>query len=89
MFSQDSYEWDQATKAELKSIEENDVWPLVDKPLAKREEKKLNIIDSRWFFTRKTGENGKKTICKARLVIRGFKDINMYELEETYAHVTR
>ena len=66
-------------------MKENDVWELVDRPLDK---KKLNIIDSRWVFTRKTGENDKR-MYKARLVIRGCKDKKVYELKETYAPVTR
>ena len=69
-------------------MENNDVWILVDRPDSKREQKEANIIDSRWVFKRKFGENG-KVDYKARLVIRGFKDKRVYELRETYAPVSR
>ena len=61
---------------------------LVDRPLDKKEEKKFNIIGSKWVFTKKAGHNGQK-IFKSRLVIRGFKDCRIYELKETYAAVSR
>ena len=69
-------------------MNENNVWEIVDRPLNKREEKNLNKVDSRWVFTRKTGD-GEKELFKARLVIRGFKDKSIYELTEIYAPVTR
>ena len=40
------------------------------------------------MFKIKTDTNEKKNF-KARLVIRGFKDTNEYELRETYALVSR
>jgi hypothetical protein len=61
---------------------------LVDKPPVMTDGKRLNLIDSRWVFKRKVFENN-KTKFKARLVIRGFKDRNMYGLSETYAPVSR
>ena len=59
MVSPNSLEWKEAIEEELNSMKENDVWLLADRPVDKKEEKKVNIIDSRWVFTRKTGENGK------------------------------
>lgn len=49
---------------------------------------KLNIIDGKWVFKRKSEADG-NVRHKARLVIRGFKDKNVYELRETYAPVLR
>ena len=46
------------------------------------------ILDSRWIFKRKVDESGIVKF-KARLVIRGFKDKNNYDLRETYAPVSR
>ena len=88
MLSTESLKWKEAIDDEMNSMNENEVWILIDRPLDKKEEKKLNIIDSRWVFTRKTGENGKLKL-KARLVIRGFKDKRCYELRETHAPVSR
>ena len=53
-----------------------------------KKENNLNKVDSRWVFTRKTGD-GEKELFKARLVIRGFKDKNIYELTEIYAPVSK
>lgn len=73
---------------ELQSMYENNVWTIVERPLDKKKEKKLNIIDSRWVYTWKTARRRKRK-CKARLIIRSFKDRRIYELQETYAPVTR
>lgn len=88
MLSENFAEFKEAMNEELDSMNENDVWTLVDRPLDKKEEKKLNMIDSRWVYTWKTGADGKRKY-KARLVIRGFKDRRVYELQETYAPVSR
>ena len=47
-----------------------------------------NTLDSRWIFKRKVDESGNVKF-KAKLVIRGFKDKNNYNLRETYAPVSR
>ena len=86
--SKESIKWKNAIEEELKAMYENEVWVLVDRPESEAEEKKLNIIDSKWVLKRKTGENN-EIKHKARLVIRGFKDKKVYELKETYAPVSR
>lgn len=48
----------------------------------------MDIIASRWVFKRKIEPDGNVKF-KARLVIWGFKDKNIYELKETYAPVSR
>ena len=60
----------------------------MDKPARLDNGAKTNIIDSRWIFKRKLEPNGEVKF-KARLVIRRFKDLNKYELSETYAPVSR
>ena len=69
-------------------MRENYVWEIVDRPTSNQRNRKPNIIDSKWVFKRKMDENGLE-MFKARLVIRGFKDKNVYELRETYAPVSR
>ncbi|KAL7297461.1 hypothetical protein TKK_0009831 [Trichogramma kaykai] len=82
MKSGDAIFWQKAIDEELKSMDENKVWDLIERP------PKQNIIDSRWVFKRKTTPENEIT-HKARLVVRGFKDSNDYELRETYAPVSR
>ena len=69
-------------------MQENKVWEILDRPTKTLDGKKIHTIDSKWVFKRKTGEHG-ETGYKGRLVIRGFKDRNEYELRETYAPVSR
>ncbi|CAB0031375.1 unnamed protein product [Trichogramma brassicae] len=88
MSSTESTEWQRAVEDELKSMEENEVWELVSKSDLHKKNKRPNIIDSRWIFKRKKAEDNSEKF-KARLVIRGFKDKNEYQLLETYAPVSR
>lgn len=79
-------DWKRAVKEELNSMKENQVWKLVNK--SEISERVANVIDSRWVFKRKLETDGSIRF-KARLVIRGFKDKNQYDLSETYAPVSR
>ena len=80
--------WRKAVKEEIDSMIQNEVWNLVDKTKIQSEGKRANIIDSKWVFRKKLEVDG-STRYKARLVIRGFKDKNKYDLKETYAPVSR
>ncbi|KAL7298550.1 hypothetical protein TKK_0008325 [Trichogramma kaykai] len=82
MKSEESVNWQRAIDEELLSMKENQVWDIVERP------PRENIIDSRWVFKRKISPHNEKNY-KARLVVRGFKDNNDYELKETYAPVSR
>lgn len=72
----------------MNSLKKNEVWTIVDRPRLGKNVKKPNIIDSKWVFKQK-GDGSSVTKFKARLVIRGFKDTNLYDLKETYAPVSR
>ena len=82
LLSESAENWKCAIKEELKSIDDNNVYNLVSRPLNE------NVLNSRWVFKTKTGRNG-EVIHKARIVVRGFLDKNKYELKETYAPVSR
>uniref|UniRef100_A0ABD2XR42 Reverse transcriptase Ty1/copia-type domain-containing protein n=1 Tax=Trichogramma kaykai TaxID=54128 RepID=A0ABD2XR42_9HYME len=69
-------------------MEENNVWEIIDRPERNSDGTKLNLIDSKWVFKTKADECS-RVKHKARLVIRGFKDKNNYELSETYAPISR
>lgn len=78
----------EAINEELNSMAKNKVWSLIERPKCMKNGQKLNVIDSRWIFKRKIAKDN-STKYKARLVIRGFKDKNCYDLKETYAPVSR
>lgn len=86
--SKDREKWLLAVHGELQSMIENDVWEIVDRPAKEIKGKRTNLLDSKWIFKKKKLENGEEKF-KARLVIRGFRDKNNYELRETYAPVSR
>ena len=78
----DSAEWETAVQKELEAFTTFDVLEIVDRPKADSNGLKPNIIDSRWIFKIKRDELNQE-IKKARIVIRGFKDKNTYNLKET------
>lgn len=88
MASNEKYGWQRAVYEEFKSMNENKVCEIVGRPKTDKLGNKINLIDSRWLFKRKIGSEGKE-IFKARLVIRGFKDKNDYELIDTYAPISK
>ncbi|QRW07704.1 Copia-like polyprotein/retrotransposon [Ceratobasidium sp. AG-Ba] len=58
--------WLEAMIEELKSIEQHQVWTLVDRPVGK------NIVKCRWVFDYKRDSDGEIIRHKARLVGKGF-----------------
>lgn len=72
--------WRKAIDDELRSLEESETWELVER------EPETEVIDSKWVFREKL-MNG-KTVKRARLVARGFKQTSPLE-ENIYAPVAR
>jgi hypothetical protein len=68
---------------ELDQIEKNDTWELVPRP------KNKNVIDKKWVFRNKLNEYGQVTRNKARLVCKGYAQIEGIDFEETFAPVSR
>jgi hypothetical protein len=68
---------------ELDQMEKNDTWELVPIP------KNKNVIDTKWVFRNKLNEDGQVTRNKAKLVCKGYAQIEGIDFEETYAPVSR
>jgi hypothetical protein len=68
---------------ELDQIEKNDTWELVPRP------KNKNVISTKWVFTNKLNEDGQVKRNKARLVCKGYAQIEGIDFEETFAPVAR
>ena len=49
----------------------------------------MNIIGTKWIFKNKFNENGHVTRNKARLVCKGYAQVEGIDFEETFAHVAR
>ncbi|CAI7913107.1 unnamed protein product [Closterium sp. NIES-54] len=65
--SSDAEEWKKAMESELKSIEENDTWELVELPEGRK------AITSKWLFKIKSDADGKIERYKTRLVAKGYQ----------------
>jgi len=83
MNSLDSKKWKEAIDEELDALNQNDTWELVPLPPDKRS------ISSKWVFKVKRYPDGRIQRHKARLVARGFAQIEGVDYSETYAPTTR
>ena len=79
-------EWQEAINDELNSLNKMKVWYIVDRPMMSSDGNKPNIIDSKWVFKRKIEKDGNIKF-KSRLVIRGFKDRNTYDVCKRFTFV--
>jgi hypothetical protein len=66
---------------ELDQIEKNQTWELVPRP------KNKNVIGTKWVYKNKMNENGKVIRNKARLVCKGYAQVEGVDYEETFSHV--
>ncbi|GAU33196.1 hypothetical protein TSUD_206550 [Trifolium subterraneum] len=75
--------WKNAMNEEIKSIEKNNTWRLVDLPAQKKP------ITVKWIFKIKRNPDGGIVKHKARLVARGFLQQQGIDYNEVYAPVAR
>ena len=76
-------QWQQGLNDEFNAMERLKTWELVDITTVPPHTK---FIDSTHVFRKKTQADG-TVIYRSRLVARGFKDPNLYDVSETYAPV--
>ncbi len=69
--------------AEMRSLDSNHVWELVDPPETCR------IVNCKWIFKCKKGDDGHIQRYKARLVAQGYSQRPGLDYEETFAPVVR
>ena len=68
---------------ELDQIEKNETWELVPVPNNK------NVIGTKWVFRNKMNEDGQVIRNKARLVCKGYAQIEGIDFEEIFAPMAR
>ena len=68
-------------KAELESMDSNQVWDLVEAPA------NIKPIGCKWVYKRKRGYNGKVKTFKARLVAKVHTQRESIDFEETFSLV--
>ena len=75
--------WKEAMKDEFQSLQANQVWDLVTPP------KDCKVINCKWVFKCKLGEQGQVERYKARLVAQGYSQRPGIDYEETFSPVVR
>ncbi|CAI7922519.1 unnamed protein product, partial [Closterium sp. NIES-53] len=81
--SSDAEEWKKAMESELKSIEENDTWELVELPEGRK------AITPKCLFKIKSDADGKIERYKSRLVAKGYQKKVMVDYKELFAPVVK
>ncbi|CAI7826037.1 unnamed protein product [Closterium sp. NIES-54] len=81
--SSDAEEWKKAMESELKSIEENGTWELVELPEGRK------AITSKWLFNIKSDADGKIERYKSRLVAKGYQQKEKVDYKEFFAPVVK
>ncbi|CAI7750153.1 unnamed protein product [Closterium sp. NIES-53] len=81
--SSDAEEWKKAMESELKRIEENSTWELVELPEGRK------AITSKWLFKIKSDADGKIERYKSRLVVKGYQQKEKVDCKELFAPVVK
>ena len=81
MMSPGTDRWLETMKYEIGSMYENKVWTLVDLLDDRR------AIENKWIFKRNTDTDSSVTIYKARLVVKGFRQVQGVDYDETFSPV--
>ena len=80
--SQDDH-WIKAMNEELDQIEKNKTWDLVPRQNDK------NVIGTKWVYKNKLDEDGQIVRNKARLVYKGYAQVEGVDFEETFSPIAR
>lgn len=83
MESPNSEKWTVAVNEELKLLQKNQTWNLVERPVNRK------ILKNRWIFKVKLKADGTIDQYKARLVGKGCSQIHGVDYDETFSQVVR
>ncbi|KAJ9566734.1 hypothetical protein OSB04_002700 [Centaurea solstitialis] len=75
----ESEQWQEAMRAEMQSMYDNQVWQLTDLP------QHCKAVGRKWVFKKKTDMDGNVHTFKARLVAKGFTQTHGIDYDETFS----
>jgi len=81
--SKQKEDWIEAMESEMQSQASNGTWELVKRPPLAR------VLKNRWVYKIKPSPDGEQYKYKARLVVKGYNQIEGLDYEETFAPVCR
>ena len=75
--------WIDVMKEELKSMEENKVWDIVDFPIGAK------WVECKWVFMTKRDSKGNDEWYKAKLVAKGFSQKDGIDYKKTFSPILK
>jgi hypothetical protein len=67
----------------MDALDKNEAWDIVELPAGKK------LICRKWFFKKKFNEQGKMEKCKARLVEKGYSQVEGIDFGEIFSPVAK